>query len=164
MANENIVMDVDGYEVLTEAIMALLNDYPGLKTGEVVKFNDLDENSGKTMFPMSGTVIEREERDIVGGVMQYCQYPFYFVYRCGKLNEARRQGVKEWLDKLGRWLEKQPVKIGDTTYVIDEYPVLTGTRKIRSMQRTSPAALNQIGPNNTEDWVISISVKYINQF
>ena len=85
-------------------------------------------------------------------------------YRSAGLSEARKEGVKEWLDGLGRWLERQPVVIGSDTYTLPEYPALTGNRKILSIQRQSPAFLNAINENKTEDWILDMSLRYRNEF
>lgn len=165
MANEReIVFDIDGYDVITDALMALVNEYPGLLEGERFTFATLDENRGKAMFPQGGAVILEEQADILGRVRQTCQYPFYIIYRAGGLNSDRKRNVKEWLDDLGRWLEGQEISVQGTEYRLEEYPELTSGRRFRTIQRTSVAALNNINNNNTEDWAIAITARYINEF
>ena len=167
MDNNNrrtIEYDVDGYDVITEALIELLNEFPALKSGEVITFNTLNENSGKSMFPLSGSIIERKTKDILGNTTEICQYPFYIIARYGYLNESRKINMKEWLDKLGRWLEKQPVIIDGQTYALEEYPTLTQNRRFIEIRRTTPAALNAVNNNNTEDWAISIVARYENQY
>ena len=47
MANtQPIGKDAAGYEILTAAMKALLNQYPGLDPGEVIRFEELGEDSG----------------------------------------------------------------------------------------------------------------------
>lgn len=167
MDNNNrrtIEYDVEGYDVITEALMELLNDFPALRDNEVITFNTLNENSGKSMFPLSGGIIERKTRDILGHTTEVCQYPFYVIARYGHLNESRKINMKEWLDNLGRWLEKQTIKVGGTSYTLTDYPILTGNRRFLEIKRTTPAALNAINDNNTEDWAISITALYQNQY
>ena len=167
MANNNrrtIEYDVEGYDVITEALMELLNQYPALQTNDAITFNTLDENSGISMFPLSGSIIERKSKDIIGHTTEICQYPFYVIARYGYLNESRKINMKEWLDKLGRWLEQQPIIVGETTYTLSNYPVLSGNRRFLEIRRTTPAALNAINSNNTEDWAISIVARYENQY
>ena len=165
MADEqNVVLDIDGYEVITDALMALINQYPGLLEGEHFTFATLDENRGKAMFPQGGAVILEEQSDILGRVRQTCQYPFYVIYRAGGLNSDRKRNVKEWLDDLGRWLEGQTITVQSTDCRLEEYPELTGGRNFRAIQRTSVAALNSINNNNTEDWAIAITARYTNEF
>lgn len=167
MADEpitNIELDVEGYEVVTSAIIDLINDYPGLDNNDKFAFGKMPESGGKAVYPVSGSVIESTRRDILGSVEQTCVYPIYAYYRAGSLSESRKQAVKEWLDNLGRWLEKQPVTIAGTEYKLDEYPELTGNRRFLTIQRTSPAALIDVNSNNTEDWAISLNVRYKNSF
>lgn len=164
MPNQQVVYDVDGTELLTTAIKTLLNQYPALASGDAIKFNTLGVSDGKAMFPTSGAIIEKQTRDILGKTTQICLYPIYVVYRVGALNEAQRERVKEWLDNLGRWLEMQPIKVGNTTYTLAAYPALTGNRKILEIKRTAPSYLNNVNENSTEDWAISLSCRYQNQF
>lgn len=162
--NQPVVYDVDGYEALTPAIMDLLNQYPGLTAGDSFTFSKLSETGGKAMFPNTGAIIERQRISIIGKVYQECVYPFYVYYRAAGLSEGRRVDVKEWLDNVGRWLERQPIKIDDTFYTLESYPELTQNRKIIYFQRQSPAFLNDISEDKVEDWAISISLRYSNEF
>lgn len=164
MADKKIEYDVEGYDILTTALMDLLNEYPALSEGETIKFNTLNENSGKAMFPVSGSIIERKNRDILGRTTEICNYPFYVICRYGHLNESRKVNMKEWLDNLGRWLEKQTIKVGDVEHTLIDYPYLTGNREILEIRRTTPATLNAINDNNTEDWAITITARYRNQY
>lgn len=161
---KTVVLDVDGYDVLTRAIMALVNEFPLLPQTETIEFATLPETSGIGLFPLSGAVIERQSRDILGYVTQDCVYPFTIYRRVGGPNASRRVKLKEWLDDLGRWLEGQTVSDGETSYTLESYPVLTGTRRIRSIARTAPAYLAGTDESGTEDWAVSISVHYTNEF
>ena len=108
------------------------------------------------MFPVTGAVIKSDKTDITGYVVQECQYPFYVIYRAAGLSEDRKAAVKEWLDNLGRWLEKQSVSLKGNTYQLSEYPSLTGGRRFTSIYRQSPAHLDSIEDNASENWAISI--------
>lgn len=156
--------DVDG-DLVTPVLMNLLNQFPALATGDSIAFSTLDENRGKAMFPLNGAVIERKTKDVLGGVEMVCVYPFIVMYRSGNLTTARRQAVKEWLDALGRWLEKQTVYLDvggtKTAYTLDAYPALDGNRRILSIQRTAPSYLDGINENLTEDWAISVELRYL---
>lgn len=165
MAEEQIRYDVEGYDAITAALRELLNKYPGLQqTGDEISFSTLGEDSGKTMYPISGAVIEREQRFILGDVRQVCQYPFHVIYRAAGLSENRKAAVKEWLDNLGRWLEGQSVKINGVEYRMEEYPTLSDNRRFISISRQTPAYLSAINENNSEDWVIYILARYTNEF
>lgn len=161
MENEKIVKyDIDGYEKVTTALTELLNQYPALDSGEEITFSVLEETSGIGMFPVSGAVVETEKTTITGKVTKVCLYPFYVVYRASGLNESRKARVKEWLDTLGKWLEQQKVVIDGEEYVLSELPPLTDGRKFLSIERQSPAYLDNTNEDKTEDWAIYISARY----
>ena len=164
MPENQVRYDVDGYDVLTTAIRALVNQYPGLSTGDKITFSVLGEDRGKAMFPVSGAVIEQEIISVTGKVRQMCRYPFVVIYRAAALSESRKAAVKEWLDDLGRWLERQQITVGSTAYTLESYPVLSGGREILSISRQTPAALDSVEENGAENWIISISVRYRNIF
>ena len=156
--------DIDGYDVVTAALRELINQYPGLSDGDEITFSVLGEDSGKAVFPVSGSIIETEKESITGHVTQVCQYPFYVIYRAGGLSENRKADIKEWLDNLGRWLEKQGVIIDGQEYRLNEYPELTGNRKFLTVSRQSPGYLDSVNDNQSENWVVSISARYQNEF
>jgi hypothetical protein len=161
---KKIRYDLDGIPVITDALISLLNDYPGLVDANEITFADLDEEGGITIVPISGAVIETEKTDITDHVTQVCLYPFYVIYREKDLSERRKIKTKEWLDNLGMWLERQIVIINNTEYRLEEYPDLTGDRKFLSIERQSPAYLDKNEEDATEDWVIYISARYQNEF
>jgi len=165
MAEEKQVKyDVDGYDVITTALRTLINQYPGLDAEEEISFSMLDEDFGKAMFPQSGAVIETEKTNIVGHVTQTCLYPFYIVCRVAGLSEDKKAEKKEWLDGLGRWLERQKIMLNGTEHRLEEYPPLTGDRKFLTISRQSPAYLDGINENKSEDWAILISARYKNEY
>ena len=173
MANE--IQDVQSYDIITNAIMDLLNTYAALY-GKSVSFSDLDADYGYTMYPSSGAVIVSQIHDILGHTTQNCQYNFNVMYHVGSLREHQKITAKEWLDRLGRWLEKQPITVEETVtnngttttqevvYTLSEYPALTGNRKFTEIQRTSPATLTGIESNGVEQWSIGITARYVNEF
>lgn len=165
MAESEVKYDIDGYDAVTAALRELLNQYPGLQTtGDEITFAMLGEDSGKTMYPISGAIVEREQRFILGDVRQICQYPFHVIYRAGGLSENRKASVKEWLDNLGRWLERQPITINGVSYQLEVYPALSDNRRFLSISRQTPAYLSAINDNQSEDWAIYISARYQNEF
>lgn len=159
MAEKQITYDVDGYDVITDALLTLINQYPALD-GDVIKFSTLGNDSGKAMFPVSGAVVESEKENIIGHVTQVCLYPFYIIYRESGLTEESRAKVKEWLDNLGKWLEKREISISDKKYQLTEYPTLTGERKFLKISRQTPSYLADATENMAEDWAISITAQY----
>lgn len=161
MAEQKIVKyDVDGYDAVTSALRELLNQYPALSSSDEITFSTLGENSGKAMFPTSGAVIETEKKSITGKVTEVCLYPFYVIYRAAGLSENRKASVKEWLDNLGKWLEQKKVLIDGTEYQLAELPPLTDGRKFLSISRQTPAYLDTVNENQSENWAIYISARY----
>lgn len=156
--------DVDGFEKITAAIRELVNQFPGLSVGDEIAFSTLSEDGGKAIFPITGAVIDTEKEDVTGNVVQNCRYPFYVVYRASGLSENRKANIKEWLDNLGRWLERQTITIGGTEYRLEDYPTLTGNRKFLDISRQTPGYLDSINDNKSEDWNIYISARYQNIF
>lgn len=159
MAEKQIVYDVEGYDVLTDALLTLLNQYPALD-GNEIRFSTLDENSGISMYPISSAVVESEKENILGHVTQVCLYPFYIIYRESGLSEQNRAKVKEWLDNLGKWLGRKEISVKDKKHQLMEYPTLTGERKFLGISRQTPSYLDNATESMTEDWAISISARY----
>ncbi len=156
--------DLDGQEVITDAIMKLINRYPGLSSEDTIKFSILGEDNGKAIFPVSGAMVETEKNTITGKVIQECLYPFYVIYRAAGLSEQRKASVKEWLDNLGKWLERQKIVVNNTEHRLDDYPSLTGERKFLSIKRNTPSYLDSTNENMSENWAIYISARYQNIF
>lgn len=163
MAEEILGYDIDGQEVVSTALMDLLNQYPALE-GDYFQYATLSETSGKAIFPTSGSAILAEVKDVTGHTEQTCEYPFIVIYRASGLTESRKEKVKEWLDNLGRWLEKQTIVIGTVEYKLDEYPALTRGRAFNSIKRASTAFLDSINEAKAENWAINISAIYKNEF
>ena len=68
--------------------------------------------------------------------------------------------MKEWLDNLGKWLEKKEITISDKKYHLTEYPTLTGERKFLKISRQTPSYLADTTESMAEDWAISITAQY----
>ena len=164
MADKEVRYDIDGQEVVSTALMDLINEYPGLTQGEYIQYATLGDSKGKSVFPTSGSAIKKEIKDVTGHVEQTCDYPFIVIYRASGLSESRKEKVKEWLDNLGRWLEKQPIIVNGTEYQLDEYPALTRGRKFKKIQRVSPSYLDSINEDKAENWAINITATYKNEY
>ena len=163
-SNQNLQSDVEGYNLVTAAIMALANSYPGLDEGETFSFAQLDDDEGIAIFPATGSFIYEERESITGHVTQMCQFPFTVVYRASGLTEPRKINANEWLDTFGRWLEKKPVMIGGTEYTLEAWPDLTETREIREMYRQTPSYLLDVPDNKSENWIMELIIRYRCEF
>ena len=163
-SNKPVKYDVDGYDIITNALKDLINRFPGLLEGEKVTFSTLEKESGISFYPVSGAVIVTETTSVTGKVNQVCNYPFYIVYRTSADSQNSKIDIKEFLDKLGKWLEKQPVKIEEETYKLSGYPYLTEGREITEISRQTPAYLDNTSEGYVQDWVICLALSYRNIF
>ena len=163
---EKVKFDIDGSDAVSKVLKDLLNQFPGLSAGDkVVEFSVLKDNAGIGFFPTSGAVLQKNTEDVTGHVTQVCLYPFSVVYRAAPRSETQRMRIKEVLDTLGRWLERQPVTLGGKTYQLSTYPALTsGNRIIKTINRTSPAYLHSPYQDGVEDWLITLRLDYTNEF
>lgn len=160
---KSIKYDIDGYDVITNALMTLLNQYPDLGNDKI-RFSTFATESGISMFPSMGAVVETERQSVTGKIYQSCNYPFNIVYKVAGLAENNKIAVKDFLDKIGKWLEKQVVTVGTEQYRLEAYPALTDNREIKSISRKTPAYLESVEENKTENWVISMMLRYSNEY
>lgn len=163
-AAKQLAFDIDGPDATSSVLLELINSFPGLGT-KTVEFSTLEENSGIGFFPTNGAVILSEKEDILGHVTQICLYPFTVVYRAAPKTDRQKVKIKEFLDALGRWLERQPVTVSGTEHRLTAYPALqSGDRTIKSISRTSPAYMEKAYNDGVEDWSIEARLTYENKF
>lgn len=164
MANEikPIGVDAEGYKVLTNAVLALLSEFPGLD-GQEILFEELGEERGIAFSADSGALIMSERRSITDHVTQLCQYPFYVIYRTAATREFQKLQVQKFLDTLGKWICKEPVEINGEEYRLTGYPVLSGDRKITRVTRSNSYGLTP-NEDNTQDWMLPVTIQYTNEF
>jgi hypothetical protein len=153
--------DVTGYDVLTEAMKSLLNQYPGLD-GEYISFEDL-EDSGIAFSADNGALVYSEKESVTAHVRQICRYPFYIVYRAGVTGEQVKLTVQTFLDGIGKWLCKEPVAIDGTAYKLTAYPKLSEGRIIKKITRDNSYGLEP-NKDSVQDWVLPVTVEYENEF
>ena len=63
MADKPIGKDATGYEILTDAMKALLNQYPGLYENETIKFEELGKESGIAFSADNGALVYSEKEE-----------------------------------------------------------------------------------------------------
>lgn len=154
--------DADGYNVLTDAMKDLLNQFPGLLPGEAVKFEELGDESGIAFSNNSGALVYSEDVYVSGNRNQICRYPFFIVYRtAGAAKERQKMSIQEFLDLFGKWLCREPVTIDGESYRLEGYPKLAGRRQIKKVSRENSYG-TEPQENGVQDWVIPISVEYTN--
>lgn len=161
---EKVIIDIDGSEIVSRVILDLLNSFPGLGDKQIL-FSELGKESGFSFYPSAGSVLVSSKTSITGHVTQVCSYPFKLVYRLAPKSETQRLRAKGLLDAIGRWLERQPIVINGETVRLTKYPELpNGNRVIQSISRNSPGYLNAVYDDTVEDWAITASVRYENEF
>ncbi len=159
------VIDIDGSEAVSAVLLKLLNEFPGLSPRQKVQFATLEDTGGVGFFPSTGTAVEKEKEDICGHVSQRCLYPFEMFYRSAPKSEAQRLRIKEFLDTLGKWLERQPVKLNGKEGQLGAYLALgSGNRVIKSISRTAPAHPAAAYQDGVEDWAMGLRLVYENEF
>ena len=164
MAKDSIVYDVDSYDIITTAIKELLNKYPGLSEDDEIAFSVIAEEDGKAFFPTSGAVVLNEIRDITGHIEQTCLYPFIVMFKASGLSETGKANAKEWLDNLGKWLERQLIMVNGVQYQLTKYPTLTGNRELMEIKRTTPSYLLENSTDRVDSWAINITAQYRNEY
>ena len=157
-----IGVDEGGTESLKPAILFLVNRYPALD-GRVISFQGLEEDNGISVEPESGTLVYTEREDILGNVLQQCQFPFFVIYRSGASSEFQKMNINGFLDTLGAWLCREPVTIDGEIYRLERYPDISGGRKIKRIIRFNSYALEP-NENRTQDWVLPVTVEYTHEY
>lgn len=165
MPNEKVVkFDLDGYEVVKDAILEIINQSPLIESKEPVSFGVLEETHGFAMIPVSSSVIESTRKSITGKVTEICYYPFSLVYRDTGMNEKRKSEVSELLDNIGKWLERKEITVYGEKQKLQSYPLLTGSRKFLEIRRQTNSYLANAYEDKSEDWEIRITARYQNEY
>lgn len=154
--------DATGYELLTKAIKALLNQFPGLNEQKIL-FEELGEENGIAFSADAGALVMAEKRSITDHVTQTCQFPFLVVYRTGATREFQKLNVSAFLETLGKWICKEPVEIDGDFYRLSSYPPIAGGRKITRITRNN-AYGTVPNENKSQDWILPVSVQYTYEF
>lgn len=157
-----INLDGEGFDILKDAVLELLNEFPGLD-GREISFSSLTVDGGISLEPESGALVYTERKDILGGTTQECQFPCFVVYRSAATSEFQKLKVSTFLETLGAWVCKEPIILDGSAYQLTEYPKLNGNRKITGVTRFNTYALEE-NQNRTQDWVIPITVNYTHEF
>lgn len=162
MSDQGIIgYDVVGYKILTNAVLALLAQFPGLDGREIL-FEELNE-SGIAFSADNGSLIISEKRSITDHVVQSCQYPFFIIYRTTSTKEFQKLQVQSFFDSIGKWICKEPVEINGETVRLSEYPALSKGRKITRVTRSNSYGLEP-NEDGVQDWLLPVSVRYTNEF
>lgn len=159
-----IKKDAEGYEVLTNAMRDLLNQFPGLLPDESIKYEELSNDEGIAFSNDSGALVYTETEDVTGWTKQECRYPFFVVYRSsGSSREKQKLSIQEFLDSLGKWICRETAVIDGESYRLEEYPKLAGTRQIKKITRDNSYGTDP-QENGVQDWLLPVVVEYENVF
>ena len=152
--------DTTGFQILTNAVLDLLNNFPDLN-GREIMFEELGETSGIAFSANSGALVISEKRSITDHIRQACQFPIMIVYRVDGTDEYRKLKVQEFFDKIGKWLCKEPVEINGRVQTAN-YPPLSDNRKITRITRKNSYGLQPEG--TVQDWILPVTVEYTKEF
>lgn len=158
-----IGVDAAGYEVITNAILALLSQYPGIDDVGEILYEELQEDYGVAFFADAGALVMSEKESITAHIRQNCQYPMYIVYRTISTRERQKLQAQRFLDAIGKWICREPAIIGGTEYQLREYPPLAEGRKITKISRNNSYGTTP-KDNGVQDWVLPVKVEYTNEF
>lgn len=154
--------DASGYEVVTKAVLELLNQFPGLNGREIL-FEELGAEDGIAFTSDSGPLVLAERISITDHVRQTCQYPFFVVYRSTASREYLKLNIQTFLDSLGKWLCKETIEVNEISYRLKQYPVLSANRKITRITRENAYGLVP-NDNKSQDWMLPVTIQYTNEF
>ena len=165
MQNEKVIkFDLDGYEIVKDAILEIINQSPLIEGKEKVSFGVLEEKHGFAIIPVSSSVIESTRKTITGKVTENCYYPFALVYRGSGMIEKKKSEVSELLDNIGKWLERKEISVDGVSQKLQLYPALTGNRKFLEIRRQTNSYLANVYEDKSEDWEIRITARYQNEY
>lgn len=154
--------DVDGFEILTNAVLELLSQFPGLN-GKEILFEELGKESGIAFSANNGALVMSERRSITDHVRQNCQYPFFIVYRTASTQEYQKLQVQAFFDAIGKWLCREPAVVNGETVRLKSYPALSDDRKITRITRSNSYGLEP-SSDGVQDWLMPVTVEYTNEF
>lgn len=154
--------DVDGFEILTNAVLELLSQFPGLNGREIL-FEELGKESGIAFSANNGALVMSERRSITDHVLQNCQYPFFIVYRTASTQEFQKLQVQAFFDAIGKWLCREPAVVNGETVRLKSYPALSDDRKITRITRSNSYGLEP-SSDGVQDWLMPVTVEYTNEF
>lgn len=154
--------DVSGFEILTNAVLELLSQFPGLNGREIL-FEELDKESGIAFSANNGALVMSERRSITDHVRQNCQYPFFIVYRTASTQEYQKLQVQAFFDAIGKWLCREPAVVNGETVRLTQYPTLSDNRKITRITRSNSYGLEP-NEDGVQDWLMPVTVEYKNEF
>ena len=154
--------DATGYELLTQAVKTLLNQFPGLN-GKKILFEELGEEAGIAFSADAGALVISERHSITAHITQTFQFPFLLVCRTSATREFQKLNVSAFLDTLGKWICKEPVEINGEIHRLSSYPTISDGRTITRITRNNSYGTVP-NENKSQDWILPVSVQYTYEF
>ena len=132
------------YEKVGDAIFSSIVDYPELKEGMQVDYQDLKSTNCIGFFTSPGGKYLSE--NVIGGFT--AQLPFDLVYKFTATADGQRIEAESFLNKLVDWMEQKP------------YPLLTDGRTIEKIIFNSTTYRTEADNDGSIKFVRSGIVRY----
>lgn len=108
MADKPIGKDATGYEILTDAMKALLNQYPGLYENETIKFEELGKESGIAFSADNGALVYSEKKMSAERCIRYASIHFTWYTEQHPTRKDRNYLFRSfWIVSVNGYAENQ---------------------------------------------------------
>lgn len=134
--------------IISKAVVLLVNSYSGLPVGVTSSYQYISDDEPLGIFSMQGAVKLEEYLCMPDEESFDGQFPFYILFRCKPTSTVQRINKQNMLDMLGDWIEQQ------------EYPALTGNRRITEIKRTTTSFLSARYENGMEEYQCNFNLIY----
>lgn len=143
-------------ESILKAAMELVKVYP-LRSGIEVGFETLNKD-GKSIgvYGISGAVVEKRfiNGSFIGAV------PFGIIIRSNAKTDEQKIACIEYLSKLAKWINLEEIKENGINYQLEHYPLLTGQRKIISIEQEGVPFKDNSDGAGDHDYAVKLKVRY----
>ena len=148
MAEEKETLSVVEQDIISKAIIELVNDYEKLPEGVYASWQYISDKDRLAVCSMQGAVKTEEYLCMPGEESFDGQFPFFILYRVMPDGTSGRIEGQDFLDTLAGWLEKTTL------------PKLTEGRTITEIKRTSTSFLAERFANGMEDYQCNFNLLY----
>jgi|GEM_PF-1697553 len=148
MEDNLTALSIAEQNLISKAILLLINQYPELPSGVKASWQYVDDKNPLAVFSQQGAVKLVEYLCMPGEDVFDGQFPFFILYRCKPTSVAQRMSKQNILDGLGEWIEHQ------------EYPALTGGRTITAIERTTTSSLVGRLEDGSEEYQCNFNLTY----
>lgn len=141
--------------LISQAIFLLVKECPAIPSQITVKYGDITNNC-IAIFAVPGATVKK--RYINGTFIG--QFPFILRYRSKPTTNEDRIQREETLNTISKWLSGEPIKVGDSEYVLSEYPQITDDRKIQEIEQSQTAFIVDKADDGTVDHQVQLRLEY----